>query len=74
MRERRPTTYRGAVWRAALVVGAPVALWTVLDALAGELSWGTALLRLPIWVVVTALMALAFSGGVEPRSRRPGDR
>ena len=74
MRRGQPTTYRGAVLRAALILGAPLTLWTVLDALAGDLSWGTVLLRVLIWGAVSALMALAFSGAVEPRSRRPGDR
>jgi hypothetical protein len=50
----------------------PVALWTILDAFAGELSWSTVFLRLLIWAVVSALMALAFSGGVEPRRERDG--
>lgn len=59
---------------AALLVGVPVALGTGLDVLAGELSWGMVLLRILIWTVVSALLALAFSGGVEPRLRRSGDR
>lgn len=59
---------------AALLVGVPVAPGTGLDVLAGELSWGMVFLRILIWTLVSALLALAFSGGVEPRSRRSGDR
>ena len=74
MRDRGPQTYRGAVLWAAAIIGAPLALHTVLDLAAGDLSWSTLLLRLLLWIVVSALLTLAFSGGVEPRSRRPKDR
>lgn len=70
----QPTTYRGAAVRAALVIGAPLSLWTLLDAAAGDLSWGTVLLRLLLWAVVSALLFLALSGGVRPRVHRSEDR
>ena len=66
----QPTTYSGAFVRAALVIGAPLLIWTLLDGVAEDLSWGTALLRLLLWAGISALMALAFAGGVEPRQDR----
>lgn len=59
----QPLTYRGAVARAALVIGTPLLPWTLSDAAVGHLSWETALLHLLLWPVIAALLTLAFSGG-----------
>lgn len=70
MRGGQPRTYKQAVVWAALIVGTPLVVSTVLDVAFDEVSWTTVLLNFAIWLAISALVALAFSGGVEPRRNR----
>jgi hypothetical protein len=74
MRRIQPTTYPGAAVRAMEIVGVPLLGSLVARALWDHLSWWDAGLNVLIWLAVSALLTLAFSGGIEPRADRDEER
>jgi hypothetical protein len=72
---QRETRYiPGAIARALLLVGPPLATMFVVQALRGDLSPSYVALTLLTGSGVSGLLALAFSGSVESRGRDPDGR